>query len=216
MVVSVLERFEASVANVELHVSTLNVVTKCVIDESIFDAFHPDGWFSERLFEWQQTFQDWRNLQRDWKDAGRRGSLQDVAAASPFCSFAYEDWALLNIRLELHLLMVAFRQGSDNTAESCIPIKLLPTLYKKGFNKQFILANYGVSEFSDFVDIINDTVIIRGGKLQPKLGPDSEPGLFVQLTETHRRVRTRRFDAGDESVLLKLRAGLVVRPTAQQ
>lgn len=135
MVVSALERFEASVANVELHVSTLNVVTKCAINESIFDAFHPDGWFSERLFEWQQTFQDWRNLQRDWKDAGRRGSLQDVAAASPFCSFAYEAWALLNIRLELHLLMVAFRQGSDNTSEKLHSHQTLANFVQEGLQQ---------------------------------------------------------------------------------
>ena len=154
---------------------------------------------------------DWRKVQRDWKDATRRTTPHTESEAPQFSCFTYEDWALLNIRIELYLLLLALQRGADDSGNTVISTQHLPTYYNKFFLKPFTIENFGFKEFGQLEELINDTVVIKGENvfIQPELDPCSDFGLFVQHTETHRWARRRRVDAGDESSILNFAAGLL-------
>ena len=77
--------------------------------------------------------------------------------------------------------------------------------YYRFFQKDLTLSKFGFTDLNDLVEIIKDTVVIKGecAHLQPQL--DARTGIqsFVELTENHRRERTRRMNDGDSSVLLR-------------
>jgi len=140
--------------------------------------------------------------------------VADVGSGEPiFSKFSFEDWALLSIRYELHLLIFAFRKDLDDPDRPTFPQSHLAFYYNKYFKKQLAISNYGFEQFSELAEIIKDTVEIKGEResLEPQLGESTELGHFVKLTEDHRRDRIRRVDAGDESALLKF-----VRPQKQE
>ena len=184
------------------------------ISESTLHLLQPGAWFNDKWTEWKSTLHEWKGRQREWKKqrtelcATKKATLDvfavdDVAGVGSgeplFSNFAFEDWVLLSIRVELHLLM--FDQPT-------LPQCHLPFVYNKLFNKKLKLINYGFAEFSNLAAIIGDTVVFKGEKesLEPQLGKNIVLSHFVRLTEHHRRVRWRRIDAGDESALLHFRA----------
>jgi hypothetical protein len=168
-----------------------------------------DEWVMQRLVQWRQTFKDWRKVQRDWKDATRRTTPHAGSEAPQFSCFTYEDWALLNIRIELYLLLLALQRGADDPGNTFISTQHLPIYNNKFFLKRFTID--GFKEFGQLEEIINNTVVIKGENvfIQPELDHCSDFGLFVQHTETHLRARRRRVDNGDESGILNFAAGLL-------
>jgi len=131
----------------------------------------------------------------------------DVGKGEPlFSRFEFEDWALMSLRLELHLLVHAFRKDVSDPERIGIHEMHLPFYYSKYFRKSFDLKNYGVETNPTLVEMIKDTVVVNPTNmvLEPKLSADLEGfDTFAKLTEEARRERTRRLDAGDETVKLK-------------
>ena len=173
--------------------------------------------------EWQANFQTLRNKQKSWKTSSKKlqpaleAVVQDVSLFSdvmdtglfePLCSkSSYEDWALLSIRYELHLLMHALRQNRHVHAQTTLPQAHLAAHYNKYFGKEFKISNYGFKGVSELAEVIKDTVLIEGDGecacLAPQLTENISFEHLVKLTEVQRRDQSNRIDAGDDYVPLK-------------
>merc|ERR1712232_1148002 len=132
-------------------------------------------------------------------------NVADIGNGEPlFANFSYEDWQLLSIAYELHLLVHAFRKALDDPDRLSFPEAHLSFYYDKVFRKSFSLKNYGMQKFSELNDYIKDTIKVKDdGYLDTPLDDSTARTYFVQLTEEHRRERERRVDAGDETARLK-------------
>jgi len=132
--------------------------------------------------------------------------VTDIGSGEPlFANFAYEDWALTALRVEFHLMLHSWKKDLDDSERPSFKEKDLAFYYNKYFKKQFVLKNFNVESFTDFIDFIEDSVVIEDtGFLGAQLDDDDVPfGEFLKLAEEHRRNRGYRVDAGDESAILK-------------
>jgi hypothetical protein len=172
----------------------------------------PGAWFKEKWAEWQTTIQEWRERQRHWKDSRRRNGVVNVSSKEPsYFSFTFEDWALLCIRYEIHLLIHAYGRDVDGFLQPFLPQDQLSATYHTYFSKDLEVHAYGFKEFDELAEIIKDTVSIEGkhGHLTPRLGIDADVGHFIELVEAHRNERRRRIDAGDSSAVLNFQLRLM-------
>eukprot|EP00931_Biecheleriopsis_adriatica_P023800 TRINITY_DN1495_c0_g2_i1.p1 TRINITY_DN1495_c0_g2~~TRINITY_DN1495_c0_g2_i1.p1 ORF type:complete len:936 (-),score=282.25 TRINITY_DN1495_c0_g2_i1:58-2499(-) len=122
-----------------------------------------------------------------------------------FASFAFEDWALLSLRFELHLLAHAFKHDCGDPERAGIYPDHLLFYYNKYFKKGLNPRNYGVADIPSMIELIKDTVLLCGPSVvESQLSAELESNdIFVKLTEESRRDRQRRVDAGDESAVLQ-------------
>jgi len=142
--------------------------------------------------------------------------IDDVCASKEgaplFCNFTFEDWALLSLRFELHLLLHAVRREAGD--KGGISPRDLASQYTKYYKKSLDPKNYGAESVEDIIELVKDTAIIgmRSKVVEPMVSHDLESnGIFVKLTEDNRRDRKRKIDAGEESAQLKF-----PRPNAPQ
>jgi len=135
-------------------------------------------------------------------------NILDIGGGEPlFSAFGFEDWQMMSLRFELHLLAHAFRRDVNDPDRLGMPIEHLPFYYNKYFKKALSTKFYGVESPRELLEYVRDTVI-RSGKnqvVEAQLPDDMESlGIFVMLTEESRRERIRRIDMGDDSARLKL------------
>merc|ERR1711972_843273 len=133
--------------------------------------------------------------------------VMDIGNCEPlFANFTFEDWALLSVRYELHLLLHAFKKDLNDPDRPSFGELHLPFYYNKYFKKPFNLKSFGVEKLADFVEILRDALSLNKDTslIEPLLPDDTAQAHFVKLTEEHRRERQRRIDAGDETAALKL------------
>ncbi|CAE7558921.1 Hnrnpu [Symbiodinium sp. CCMP2456] len=148
--------------------------------------------------------------------------VMDVGGGEPlFAAFTFEDWTLMSLRYELHLMAHAFRRDSHDPGRVAVPVEHLAFYYQKYYKKALNIKFFGVdsSEESlrELVGLVSDTVLIMGKSkvLEPQLPDDLEStNLFVMLTEESRRDRNRRIDMGDDSAKLKIVASGQAAATA--
>merc|ERR1712086_995333 len=131
--------------------------------------------------------------------------VMDIGSGEPlFFNFAYEDWTLLSVRFELHLLSHASKKDVDDPERPNFVENHLAFYYNKYFKKAFNVKMFGVNDNAGLVDFIKDTVKIDAkSMLEAALADDTPLDNFVKQTEDHRRERQRRMDAGDETAQLK-------------
>jgi len=121
-----------------------------------------------------------------------------------FEDFGFEDWALVQLRFELYILLVSFKKDADDGDRVGIPLDHVSFYYTKYFHRQLIPKVYGLSDMEEVVAMIPDTVASADSILVSQLSEDLEgTDIFVKLAEEHRRERQRRIDAGDETARLK-------------
>merc|ERR1712129_480071 len=154
--------------------------------------------------------------------------ITDIGNGEPlFANFAYEDWTLLSYRLELHLMLHAWKKDVNDPDRPSFKENHMPFYYSKYFKKQFVLANLNVEKLEDFIDYIKDSVSVNDSTkyFETQLDEDLPFDNFVKMAEEHRRDRQRRVDAGDETATLKFTRSACVsakpadqafRPAAQQ
>jgi len=131
----------------------------------------------------------------------------DIGNGEPlFANFTWEDWMLLSLRLEVHLLIHAYKHDMNDPERTSFAEAHLVFYYDKYFRKQLNLKYFGVSTELELLAIINDTVEVmpKSSILEPQLSDDTPMDNFVRLAEDHRRERLRCIDAGDETAALNL------------
>merc|ERR1712129_247450 len=131
--------------------------------------------------------------------------VMDIGSGEPlFANFEFEDWALLSVRFELHLLVHAFRKDVDDPARTVFHESHFPFYYNKYFQKQWSNQAYGVDTLKAVCNLVKEVISLTDdGVVKALLSEDAAEKNFVHLTEEHRRDRERLFDAGMESAVLK-------------
>jgi len=144
--------------------------------------------------------------------------VMDIGNGEPlFAKYAYEDWALLTLRFELHLLIHAFRHDLGDPERAAFHESHLSFYYNKYYKMPFKVKNFGVEKLEDLIDMVKDTAEISGKNcLEAQLSDDTPMDNFVKLTEDHRRDRMRRLDAGDETAALKFARPAPSAPAPQR
>lgn len=139
-------------------------------------------------------------------DVNTVADINDVGTGKPlFSRFEYEDWVLLALRFEFHLLVHAFKKDLDDPDRPGFTEAHLNFYYHKYYKKEFNLRLYKMKEFSEMVALLKDTISIDSetGFLQASLPEEEAMDKFVRLTEENRRERQLCIDAGDETANLK-------------
>lgn len=131
--------------------------------------------------------------------------IMDIGSGEPlFFSFTYEDWTLLSVRFELHLLAHAFKKDVNDPERPSFVENHLAFYYNKYFKKAFNVKMFGVNDNAGLVDFIKDTIKIDAKSMLEAVVADDTPlETFVKQTEEHRIERQRRMDSGDETAQLK-------------
>jgi len=133
-----------------------------------------------------------------------------------FANWTWEDWTLLSLRFELHLLAHAFRRDVNDAERIGIIEEHIGFYYNKYFRKTLNTQNYGFTSGAELLDLIDDTVCLGGTDekyriLESNLSDELDAfDVFVKLCEEHRRERQRLMDLGDDTVALKF-----TKPVAQ-
>merc|ERR1712085_220628 len=84
--------------------------------------------------------------------------VTDIGNGMPlFSEFVYEDWALLQIRFEFHLLINAFRKDLNDPDRPGFREDHLAYYFEKYFKKSFSLKSFGVETLADFLELIEDS-----------------------------------------------------------
>ncbi|CAK9074085.1 unnamed protein product [Durusdinium trenchii] len=196
----------------------------------------PSDWFHSKAAEWQKVLADWHSKQGEFaakqayeveepkeekKDVEDVFAVEDIcntAAGEPlFAKFTFEDWALLSLRLELHLLVHSFRRDANDPERIGIHESHLPFYYNKYYKKTFNVKHYGVETNLQLLTFIKDTVEVNQEVLQAVLSEDVENfDIFVKLTEAARRDRMQKLENGDESARLRFARPEEIRPDAHK
>jgi len=207
------------------------------------DNLVPSEWFQGKFKEWQTKYGEWQAKQESWKkspekkakdEAAKKAkeseeaeevkeegdlfsieNISDIGDGEPvFKDFAFEDWALLQLRYELFLLQKAFTHDVNDEDRLGIHEPHLQFYYHKYFKKQINYKAFGVENAQELVKLIKDSVAWESEILSTplKLDADEDASHFVKLAEESRRERQRRIDAGDETARLKINAGAMSKP----
>mmetsp|Transcript_117415 Transcript_117415/g.339462 ORF Transcript_117415/g.339462 Transcript_117415/m.339462 type:complete len:1096 (+) Transcript_117415:106-3393(+) len=134
-------------------------------------------------------------------------NIMDIGNGQPlFANFTWEDWAMLSLRFEVHLLVHSYRVDVNDPDRPSFHESHLAHYFQKYYKKNFSPRTFGVNSNSELFDLIKDTMEIASkcSILEPQLSEDTPLDNFVRLTEDHRRDRQRRYDAGDETAVLRL------------
>jgi len=133
-------------------------------------------------------------------------NVLDIGNGEPlFANFTWEDWELLRLRLDLHLLVYAYKHDLNDPERESFHHDHLLFYYEKYIRKSLTPKNFGVPGVVELIDLVKDTVgiIPRKGLIECHLAEDTPLDNFVKLTEDERRERERHIDLGDESAALK-------------
>merc|ERR1712217_814758 len=145
-------------------------------------------------------------------------NLDDMKDGEPlYAKFAHEDWALLQLRMELYFLQLAFRKDVDDDDRPGVHDQHLGFYYTKYFRKTLNIKHFNVANNKELCDLVKDTVTIDDEKkvLTSALSEETEAfDIFVKLTEECRRERQRRIDAGDETAKIKFSPLAVQQPSS--
>ncbi|CAE8581634.1 unnamed protein product [Polarella glacialis] len=198
--------------------------TSCITD------LQPSPSFKEKQAAWTKQFLEWQSKQKIFRAAPKPTKKEDAPEEKKidifavqdvndmrdgeplYANFEPEDWALLQLRYELHLLQEAFKTDVNDPDRVAIPDIHLSFYFHKYFTKNLNPSLFALKTNNDLVDLVKDTVTISSDPLvltsQLSLEVDSAD-IFVKFTEDARRHRRSREAAGDETVRLKFTVPVV-------
>uniref|UniRef100_A0A7S1RDC4 B30.2/SPRY domain-containing protein n=1 Tax=Alexandrium catenella TaxID=2925 RepID=A0A7S1RDC4_ALECA len=133
--------------------------------------------------------------------------ILNIGANTPlFKDFQFEDWTMMSLRFELHLLAHAFRHDVEDTERAGIHLDHLAFYYNKYYKKALSTKYYGLETFKELVDLVTDSVYVTKKQvIESQLDAEMEClQIFAKLTEEARRYRQLRLALGEESARLKL------------
>lgn len=139
----------------------------------------------------------------DVEDVGDLGDGEPL-----FANFTVEDWALLILRFDLHLLVHAYRHDLQDPERPSFHESHLAYYYNKYFQKDLSARHFGVQSTKDILAMVDDSVELgdRCAVLKAMLSDDTPLENFVKLTEDARRERQLLLDQGDEAAALKFKS----------
>eukprot|EP00927_Polykrikos_kofoidii_P071496 TRINITY_DN67757_c0_g1_i1.p1 TRINITY_DN67757_c0_g1~~TRINITY_DN67757_c0_g1_i1.p1 ORF type:complete len:896 (+),score=179.87 TRINITY_DN67757_c0_g1_i1:211-2688(+) len=123
-----------------------------------------------------------------------------------FKEFLPEDWMMACLRVELYLLVHAFKRDCGDAERKGIHLDHLGFYYSKYFKKALSLNLFGVESTDALMGLVSDTIFINPQRIIETVISDEleSMGVFAKLTEEARRFRILSVDAGDDSAQLKV------------
>jgi len=194
----------------------------------------PSEWFKTKVAEFQKANQEWQAKLKQFKESKKGDekkpaadgedkkeneeemrmdvdifsveNICDVGNGEPlFSQFTFEDWTLLNLRFELHLLQAAFKKDVKDPERIGIHESHLLFYYSRYFRKALNAKAFGKETPTEVVQLVKETVKMdpQTKVLVPTVAEEPESlGTFVKMQEENRRKRQQRIDAGDETARL--------------
>jgi len=132
--------------------------------------------------------------------------VKDVGGGMPlYAKFGNEDWTLLILAFELHLLAHSFKWDVNDEDRTGMHVDHVGFYYQKYFNKPFNPKAFGKDTVKDVIELVKDVVCVDGkGVVVNRLQGEMESyQVFVKITEEIRRFRAIRIDLGEESAVLR-------------
>lgn len=136
-------------------------------------------------------------------------NILDIGGGLPlFKEFGFEDWCLLGLSFELHLMAHSFKKDVNDSDRIGIPSDHIGFYYGKYYKKPMSPMSFGLESMDAVVGLVKDSVYITKSKvLASAMGEEMESfQVFVQMTEEARRERSLLIDAGEASAALKFGA----------
>lgn len=132
--------------------------------------------------------------------------VDDIGGGMPlYKDFGSEDWTLMTLCFELHLMSHAFKKDCDDADRKGIILEHLGFYYNRYYSKPLTAKSYGVENDTELMALAKDCVFVNKDKvLESLLDEEIEyPQVFVKIAEESRRHRALLVDMGDESAKLK-------------
>lgn len=178
------------------------------------DDLVPSEWFRQRYNSWVIERESQRKKQLEHSQAEWTVALDVYIEDTDmpcFQKFSAEDWALLNLRVELHLLIHGFAHDVADAERRHIATENLAFYYKKYLNREFSPKYFGCNSVEEIIELLKDTVVLHEMcKCNVLVAAQPRDIGFDQLilkTEEARKNRKRSVDAGIASVALKFTIG---------
>jgi len=133
--------------------------------------------------------------------------INDIGNSIPlFKEFQFDDWTMMTLRFELHLLAHAFRHDVEDPDRAGIHLDHLPFYYQRYFKKPLVAKSFGVETVAELVGLVQDTVYATKKQvLESQLDAEMESlQVFAKIAEEGRRFRNLRIALGDKSAKLNL------------
>lgn len=125
-----------------------------------------------------------------------------------FRDFQSEDYAMMNLRVELHLLAHSFSTDCDDPDRTGIHVDHLAFYYQKYFGKSFNVSHFGVKTTAELAALVDDTIVVKDNIIHSQIPSDLESNVvFAKITEACRRHRNLVVAMGDDSAKLKISGG---------
>lgn len=134
--------------------------------------------------------------------------VDDIGGGTPlFKEFRHEDWALMRLGFELHLLSYAFKKDCTDEERLGVGLDHLPFYYKKYYGNDLYIKDYGVENAEGLVNLVKEYVFLNDSKVIESLceAEIEYPQVFVKIAEETRRHRALLLDLGEESAKLNIK-----------
>ncbi|CAE6920097.1 Hnrnpu [Symbiodinium sp. CCMP2592] len=133
--------------------------------------------------------------------------LLDIGTGEPlFSKFTWEDWMMLELRFQLHVLVHGYKHCMNDPGRVSFHESHTQFYFETFWGRELSLRNYGVESIAELLRMVRDTIEVlpNNSVLDPQLSDDTPLENFVRLTEDYRRDRLRKLDAGDQTAALRL------------
>merc|ERR1712048_61694 len=131
----------------------------------------------------EEVEEDYSSVGFDDIDIFGIDDINDIGKGMPLCKeFLPEDWTMANLRVELSLLVHAFKHDVNDEERLGIHIEHLPFYYQKYYNKPLTPKNFGVESMESLLSLIPDTMYTSSQKVIETPLPDEyeSMGIFVK------------------------------------
>lgn len=139
--------------------------------------------------------------------------VDDIGKGMPlYKDFEHEDWVLMSLTFELHLMVHSFKQDCNDDERLGISLEHLGFYYQKYYGQFLDNRTFGKDTIEDLVSLARDVVYVNKDEvLESMLDADIEyPQVFAKIAEEGRRHRALLVDVGEESAKLKIARPKVV------
>ncbi|CAE8651199.1 unnamed protein product [Polarella glacialis] len=133
--------------------------------------------------------------------------VDDIGGGMPlYRDFNHEDWSLMSLCFELHLLSHAFKKDCQDADRLGVTLEHLGFYYNKYYKKALVTKAFGAESSQELLGLAKDCVFANKDQvIQSTLDEEMECSqVFVKIVEQARRHRTLLLDTGDTSAQLKI------------
>jgi len=161
----------------------------------------------EPAMEVEEEVEEEVKVDFDGVDVFGTKEVDDIGDGMPlYKEFNHEDWTLMSLCFELHLLAHSFKKDCQDDERLGVTLEHLGFYYNKYYKKALVTRSFGAATSEELLSLAKDCVFANEDKvIEPMLDGEMEyPQVFVKIVEEARRHRALLVDVGDASAKLKI------------